>query len=153
MLVVVAAPELDRHFPSPGHPERPQRVEAALDGIVRAQLQDAVVRLGPRPATEEELTRVHPGAYLDELRSFCQAGGGNLDPDTFARPGSWDTATLAAGAPLVAIEALTAGQGDVAFVAARPPGHHAMADRPMGFCLLNNVAVAAAALAARGNGS
>ncbi len=146
MLVVVAAPELDRHDAGPGHPERPQRVDAALAGVDMAGLGDAVVRIAPRPATDAELVRVHPQVHIDELRDACRSGGRRLDADTMASPGSFDTAVLAAGAPLVAIEALQGGRGDVAFVAARPPGHHALADRAMGFCLLNNIAVAAAAL-------
>jgi acetoin utilization deacetylase AcuC-like enzyme len=121
-----------------------------LAGIDEAGLRDAVVALEPRRATEEELAIVHPVSYLDALRAFCEAGGGRLDPDTGAGPGSWDTALLAAGAVLAAVDALTAGVGDVAFVAERPPGHHASAEVPMGFCLLNNVAVAGATLAQRG---
>jgi acetoin utilization deacetylase AcuC-like enzyme len=126
-------------------------VQAALDGLAEAGLAEAVVTLEPRRATMEELARVHPVPYLEALRAFCEAGGGALDPDTTAGPGSWDTALLAAGAALAAVEALGAGTGDAAFVAARPPGHHATADQAMGFCLLNNVAVAAAALVAGGN--
>jgi acetoin utilization deacetylase AcuC-like enzyme len=150
MLLVAAAPDLDHHDTGPAHPERPARVRAALAGIDEAGLRDAVVALEPRRASEEELVRVHPVEYLRALRAFCEAGGGMLDPDTGASPGSWDTALLAAGAALTAVDALANGEGSVAFVAARPPGHHASADVPMGFCLLNNVAVAAAALAARG---
>jgi acetoin utilization deacetylase AcuC-like enzyme len=93
---------------------------------------------------------VHDPAYLRALESFCEAGGGKLDPDTFARASSWDAARSVAGAGLEAVDALTRGDGEVAFVVARPPGHHALADRAMGFCLLNNVAVAAAVLANRG---
>ena len=125
-------------------------MRAALDGIAVAGLTDAVVDLEPRRATIEELALVHPVAYLDALQAYCAAGGGHLDPDTVASPGSWDTAVLAAGAVLGAVDGLAAGRGEVAFVAARPPGHHALADRAMGFCLLNNVAVAAAVLAGRG---
>ncbi len=131
-------------------PNAPERVVAALAGVEMAGLGDAVVRLAPRPATDHELGRVHPQVYLDELRDACASGGRRLDADTMAGPGSFDTAALGAGAGLVAIEALRAGRGDLAFVAARPPGHHALADRAMGFCLLNNVAVAAAALADAG---
>ncbi len=127
-----------------------ERVRAALAGLSDAGLQDAVVHLEPRRATFEELSRVHPVAYLEALRAFCEAGGGALDPDTEAGPGSWDTALLAAGAVLAAVDGLDAGAGDAAFVAARPPGHHALPDRAMGFCLFNNVAVAAAVLAERG---
>ena len=150
MLVVAGAPELDRHDSGPGHPERAARVRAALAGVEDAGLAEAVVTVAPRRATLEELARVHPLPYLEALRAFCEAGGGALDPDTTVGPGSWDTALLAAGAALAAVEALQSGTGDAAFVAARPPGHHATADQAMGFCMLNNVAVAAAALAAGG---
>jgi acetoin utilization deacetylase AcuC-like enzyme len=150
VLLVAASPGLDHHDVGPTHPERPARLHAALAGIDAAGLGDAVVTLEPRRATEDELTRVHPLSYLEALRAFCDAGGGRLDPDTIAGPGSWDTALLAAGAGLAVVDALTAGQGEVGFVAARPPGHHALADEPMGFCLLNNVAVAATTLADAG---
>jgi acetoin utilization deacetylase AcuC-like enzyme len=150
VLLVAGAPELDQHDAGPGHPERVERVRATLGGLSDAGLQDAMVVLEPRRATFEELSRVHPVPYLEALRAFCEAGGGALDPDTVAGPGSWDTALLAAGAVLAALDGLEAGDGEAAFVAARPPGHHALSDQPMGFCLLNNVAVAAAALAQRG---
>ena len=150
MLLLAASPELDRHDSGAGHPERRARLDAALAGIDDADLRDAVIALEPRRATEDELTRVHPAPYLEALHAFCDAGGGALDPDTVAVAGSWDTALLAAGAALAAVDGLARGEADVAFVAARPPGHHALSDEPMGFCLLNNVAVAAAMLAERG---
>jgi acetoin utilization deacetylase AcuC-like enzyme len=150
VLLVAASPALDHHDVGPRHPEQPARVVAALAGIDEAGLRDAVTMLEPRRATQDELSLVHPVSYLEELRAFCEAGGGAIDPDTMAGPGSWDTALLAAGAALEVVDALARGDGEVAFVAARPPGHHALAAEPMGFCLLNNVAVAAAALAERG---
>ncbi len=150
MLLVAASPTLDHHDVGPRHPERPARIPAALAGIDEAGLHDAVINLEPRRATTQELTLVHPLSYLESLHAFCDAGGGAIDPDTMAGPGSWDTALLAAGAALEVVDALTRGDGDVAFVAARPPGHHALAAEPMGFCLLNNIAVAAAMLAERG---
>jgi acetoin utilization deacetylase AcuC-like enzyme len=150
VLLVAASPALDHHDVGPRHPEQPARVVAALAGIDEAGLRDAVTMLEPRRASQNELSLVHPVSYLEALRAFCEAGGGAIDPDTMAGPGSWDTALLAAGAALEVVDALTRGDGEVAFVAARPPGHHALAAEPMGFCLLNNVAVAAAALAERG---
>ena len=100
--------------------------------------------------TSRALTRVHTAAYLTRLEEFCRGGGGDLDPDTFARPDSWEAALLSAGAGLQAIDILRRRGDGAAFVATRPPGHHALADRAMGFCLLNNVAVSAAALVAEG---
>jgi acetoin utilization deacetylase AcuC-like enzyme len=102
------------------------------------------------PADLGQLARVHTVDYLDELRRFSAAGGGHLDPDTYADAGSWDAARRAAGAGIAAVDELRSGSGEVAFVVARPPGHHALGDRAMGFCLLNNVAVAAAHLVAAG---
>jgi acetoin utilization deacetylase AcuC-like enzyme len=89
-------------------------------------------------------------AYTRALAEFCAAGGGYLDGDTHVSTASWDAATLAAGAGLEVIRRLEAGEGSAGFCAVRPPGHHALASRAMGFCLLNNVAVAAASLTAKG---
>jgi acetoin utilization deacetylase AcuC-like enzyme len=150
MLVLSSHPELDHHDTGGQHPERPARIPAALGGIDDAGLRDAVVALAPRRASTEELVRVHPERYLELVEDFCRRGGGALDPDTTVGTGSWDTALVAAGGVLAAIDALTAGQGETGFVAARPPGHHALAEQSMGFCMINNIAVGAAALAARG---
>ena len=81
---------------------------AALAGIEEAGLRDTVINLEPRRATEDELTLVHPLSYLESLHAFCDAGGGAIDPDTIATPGSWDTALLAAGAALEVVDALAA---------------------------------------------
>jgi len=148
--VIVAGPLAAPDHTLAGHPERPSRVDAAAAGIDDLMLGTDRVDLDTRTATVEELAAVHDAAYLHELQSFCEVGGGQLDPDTYAASTSWQAACEAAGAGLAAIDALAAGVGDVAFVVARPPGHHALADRAMGFCLLNNVAVAAAKLAASG---
>ena len=138
------------HDTGPGHPERPARLEAVVRGVSDAGLGEAVVHVPPRPATREELEAVHDPAYLQAVEQFCRAGGGALDPDTVVSPASWEAAVLAAGAVVDASERLGHGHGQAAFVAVRPPGHHATARRAMGFCLLNNVAVGAAALAGRG---
>jgi len=123
-----------------GHPERPARVDAVMAGVA-----DVALELGTDLTA---LSRVHSASYLTRLEEFCRDGGGDLDPDTFARPDSWEAALLSAGAGLQAIDTLRRSGSGAAFVATRPPGHHALADRAMGFCLLNNVAVSAAALVA-----
>jgi len=107
-------------------------------------------RLESRPATRAELELVHPGRDLDRLHQICDDGGGMVDPDTVVSCGSWDVALLAAGAGLAAVERLDRGDADAAFLAIRPPGHHAVPAASMGFCLVNNVAVTAAVLRARG---
>ena len=149
-LLVTHGRYLD-HDTGHGHPERPARLEAVLAGVRAAGVDGALTAVEPRAATRAELERVHPARYLDALERFCQSGGGHLDADTAAGPTSWEAAVLAAGAGLEAIERLDAGEADAAFCAVRPPGHHATPSRAMGFCLVNNVAVAAAALAADGH--
>ncbi len=139
-----------QHVAAPGHPESPARLAAVLAGVDRSPARDAMVAFAPRPATRQELERVHPAAYLDRLKEFCEAGGGGIDADTGASRESWDAAVLAAGSGPSAIERLDAGEAGAAFLAVRPPGHHATPGQAMGFCLINNVAVAAAALADRG---
>jgi len=150
VLLLSADPELDHHDTGGGHPERPARIEAALAGIDAAGLREAVVALAPRRASAEELVRVHSARYLELVEEFCRGGGGALDPDTIVSRGSWDTALLSAGGVLAAVDALAEERGEVAFVAWRPPGHHARPEQAMGFCMINNIAVAAAALAERG---
>ncbi len=132
------------------HPESADRLHAVAAGLHRAGLEEATEPVVPRPATRQEIERVHLPVFVDALEEFCAQGGGSIDPDTCAVPESWGAAVLAAGAGLDAIERLDRGEGVAAFCAVRPPGHHATADRAMGFCLLNNVAIAAAALAERG---
>jgi acetoin utilization deacetylase AcuC-like enzyme len=132
------------------HPERPQRLNAVLEGIGDLHLGDDLFRVAPRLATRSELALVHDTLYLDELGAFCYEGGGELDPDTYATYDTWSVAHYAAGAGLAVSEELNTRNEGIGFVAARPPGHHALRNRAMGFCLLNNVAVAAAQHARRG---
>ena len=156
MLLVGADPRFADHDPGRGHPERPARLEAVHAGIAQAARDvggatDALVTpLPPRDATVEEITRVHTTRHVERLESLAEHGGGSIDLDTTMSAGSWPAAVRAAGAGLAAADALAAGEGDAAFLALRPPGHHARPEGAMGFCLLNNVAITAAALAERG---
>lgn len=121
-----------------------------LDGIRAADLSEALVPTLPRAATRDEIERVHRPSLFDLVEKVSAAGGGWIDADTSASAESFDAALLAAGAGLTAIEELDEGRADAAFCAVRPPGHHATPGTPMGFCLFNNIAITAAALAARG---
>ena len=116
----------------------------------RLVAQDVDASASRRPATPAELAAVHDVSLVDAVERSSLAGGGWLDADTATSAASYDAALLAAGAGLTAVEELGAGTADAAFCAVRPPGHHATETRSMGFCLFNNVAVTAAALAAQG---
>ena len=139
------------HDAGAGHPERPARLEAVNRGLHEAGLLDAVRRIAPRPATRDELLRVHSAVHVDRIAATAGRRV-QLDPDTATSPRSYEAARLAAGAAILAVEAVLDGAIDRAFCAVRPPGHHATRDEAMGFCLLNNVAAAAAAALARGLG-
>ena len=152
MLVLSALGELDRHDTGDWHPERPARLEAVRLGIADAlgPTGDGIVSVAPRAATQEEIVRVHSAHYVWSLEHLAADGGGELDPDTPVSAGSWDTARFAAGAGLAVIDELATRDAGIGFAAVRPPGHHARPGMGMGFCLLNNVAIAAAALAEQG---
>jgi acetoin utilization deacetylase AcuC-like enzyme len=150
VLFVATDPLFARHNTGRGHPERPARLDAVREGIARAELSDATLPLPVRAATGVELERVHPAPYLASLEAQSRAGGGHLDADTVVSADSWQAAITAAGTGIAAVDALANGGADAAFLALRPPGHHARPAQGMGFCLINNVAVTAAELAARG---
>jgi acetoin utilization deacetylase AcuC-like enzyme len=137
-----------RHDTGSLHPERPARLRAVDVGVEMAGLP--LVRVNPKPATPEMLHMVHSSAYVEAIERFCHSGGGHLDADTIVGPDSWNAAVLAAGAGPTAIDVMRHSDDTFAFLAVRPPGHHARYDRAMGFCLFNNVAVTAARL--RGDG-
>jgi acetoin utilization deacetylase AcuC-like enzyme len=153
VVLVVTDPLFAEHDPGRGHPERPARLDAVLAGLAAVGFdRREIARSEPagRRATRAELERVHPAEYLDALERVCARGGGPLDADTAVSARSFEAAITAAGAGLGAIDALDAGEAHAAFLAVRPPGHHAVPAHAMGFCLLNNVAITAAALVDRG---
>ena len=149
MLIINGGTD-DAGHEDPGHPERPERLAAVMKGIEDLQLGDDLLAVAPYAASRSELARVHESTYLDQLGAFCFEGGGDLDEDTYATYDSWALAQHAAGAGLAVVKELRIRGEGTGFVAVRPPGHHALRDRAMGFCLLNNIAVAAAELTSLG---
>ena len=134
------------HDNGPGHPETFERVLAIVDMLKFTKMFDEVVRIEPRDATREEITLVHTPEHYDKIASTKGKHKVFLDADTSTCAVSFDAALRAAGGTISAIDSVLSGEVDRAFPIVRPPGHHAEADRPMGFCLFNNVAVGAAYL-------
>ena len=132
------------------HPEQPARITAIEDELERRDWLGYQRELAPA-AERSTIEAVHPSAYVDRIAAVSEQGGGMLDMDTVASVRSFDAALHSAGAAVRAAEALLSGDAAVTFCGLRPPGHHAEAARAMGFCLFNNVAIAARrALAALG---
>ena len=150
MLGYVLDDLFGQHRAPSGHPERPARVEAIRDALRGAHLAERATHVPIRAATDEELARAHDGAYLDELVAAVPGNTGWLDPDTYFSPGTWDAARAAAGSAAELATAVLTGRFAQGLAVVRPPGHHATRSRAMGFCLLNNVAIAATAARAAG---
>jgi len=138
-VAVYSHPSCALHDPGPGHPEAPGRITAVLEGL--AGLPEAELHTAT-PAESSALLSVHPSSHLDMLREASAEGGRQLDPDTIVSLSSWEAVLGATGAVLEGVEHAHAGRSH-AFAAVRPPGHHALADRVMGFCLVSNAVVAA----------
>src|SRR5215468_10505847 len=136
---------------APGaHPERPERLVAVGRALKDAGAPERAERIAARPAKEEELGSIHTSSYISDLVREVPGRSGFLDADTFFSPGSWEAALAAAGSAIDLTLASVHGRIHRGVAVVRPPGHHAEPDRAMGFCLLNNIAVAAAAARAAG---
>lgn len=132
------------HTPPEGHPERPDRLRKLVQHLKQSELWQKLTPIKPTFATDKDVLAVHTEEHLELVRQVCEAGGGMLDEgDTHVVRESFNVAMLAAGAVCTAIDEVSSKNVQAVFCAVRPPGHHAERDRPMGFCLFNNVAIGA----------
>ncbi len=145
---IVRHPLYIEHLRGVSHVESPARLEALYRMLDSADMDGRFAAVEPRPATDEEITRVHSPRYLELVKSTTGYPHAALDPDTHTTPQSYEAAMLAAGGLIELTDAVLDGRLGNGFALIRPPGHHAEADRAMGFCLFNNVAVAATHLLA-----
>ncbi|MFX1482019.1 MAG: histone deacetylase [Promethearchaeota archaeon] len=134
-----------KHMISPGHPESPDRLRSAMTSITTSGLieNNYVNLLSPSPAPLDKITPIHDLAYLEGIREKSERGGGVYTMDTAVNSFTYDAALLAAGGGIEAVNRIMQGESENAFVLCRPPGHHAEFDRALGFCFINNIAVAA----------
>jgi len=141
---LVYSPDYLLHATPEGHPETPRRAEVVFKAIEDSGLLPKLTRITPRPATREEILRCHTPAYFETAKADVASGLADLSTgDTSICPKSFDTALLAAGGVINAVDAVVEGRVRHAFCVVRPPGHHATPARGMGFCLFNNIAIAA----------
>ncbi len=141
---IVTHPAYLEHEMGRQHPESPERLRAIVSRLESSGTLSRLTRIPPRPAGKEWITRIHDPAYVQRLETMApHEGYASLDADTALSPGSLPAASLAVGGALAAVDAVMDDRVDQVFCAVRPPGHHAEADRAMGFCLYNNVAIAA----------
>ncbi len=142
MTILYSDPRFQEHLTG-RHPESPQRLVAVLEHLAKQKLNDRCSKGEFTFATQEQLQTVHSAAHISRVEDFVADGGGRIEQDTVCSPKSWDAARLAAGASISAVDAVLKGTDKTALCLVRPPGHHALSGAPMGFCLFNNVAIAA----------
>lgn len=141
---LVTHPDYLAHQTGFTHPERPERLAAISEHLAQCGLAQDLTLVEPRPAEQEWIQKIHSAAYVKRVEEYCRGGRALIDSmDTAISPRSYDVSLMAAGGALAAADAIMEGRIRNAFCAVRPPGHHALKDVAMGFCLFNNIAVAA----------
>ena len=144
MTIIFTHQSAEDHDPGPGHPERSDRIRAVMQVLDSASFADLERRESP-VADIDQIARIHRRDYVTSVLDAVPATGyARIDPDTVMSPATGDAALRSVGAAIAAVDAVMAGEATNAFCAVRPPGHHAEPGRGMGFCLFNNVAIAAA---------
>lgn len=141
--IICYDPIFEEHDTGFGHPERPERLPASFDALRSSGLLEKVDTVSPRDATREEIELIHAPAYVDHVKAVADKGGGRLDMDTSVSPASYRAALKAAGALVDSVDGCLREDFRRTFCMVRPPGHHALPSRGMGFCLFNNIAIGA----------
>lgn len=150
-LAFISHSDVGRHDNGWNHPEHVGRIRAITRAMrYHPELFMALEHIEGRHATVDELAMAHDRGYIERVRALCEAGGGRFDADTLVSEGSWDAATAAAGSVIEAVERSLDGRNLRSFVGVRPPGHHALRDRAMGFCIFGSVAIGALVARRRG---
>jgi acetoin utilization deacetylase AcuC-like enzyme len=147
-VVLAVSPHAVQHDTGHNHPERPERLGAVYRGLAESGLD--LVEFESPAINRSDLALVHDPDYIEAIEGFCLGGGGALDMDTIVSPASWEAALTAVGGVKATVSMLREREDATGFALCRPPGHHALRSRAMGFCLFNNVAVVAASLRADG---
>lgn len=151
MVIIVYDDIFLQHDTGYGHPENANRISNTISYLKNTKLWNKISFKKPTNIPKEMVCKVHDNTYFEEIRSLSKKGGGFIDPDTVVSPKSYEAAIYAAGACITGIDEILAGNSKRAFCLVRPPGHHALPSRGMGFCLFNNVAIAAKYLQSKYN--